>query len=257
MIKLFITDLDGCISTPFTTPDWNLLSEIRRLNDQHMDDRAVPPLTICSGRPLPYVEAVAQWLNVRYPAVFESAGVCNIQQYEVEFLPVFDKKAEQQVGELKEWLEREVISQYPGMILEFTKKMDAGLIHTKKEVIDEAFPVIKHYVTDHYPIFEVHKTDVSVNIILADNNKENGIRKLCELLDITPAQVAYIGDSSGDIPGLKIVGQPYAPRNAVDEVKEHAEVLDAEVTEAVLMAYNRIIRKNREGLSEKISPKVG
>lgn len=256
MIKLFITDLDGCISTPFISPDWSLLSEIRRLNDQHVNDLAVPPLTICSGRPLPYVEAVAQWLNVKHPAVFESAGVCNIENYEIQFLPVFDEKAQQQVDELKTWLEREIIPEYPGMILEFSKKMDAGLIHPKKEVIDDAFPAITEYVTKRYPIFEVHKTEVSINIILEDNNKENGILRLCELLDITPREVAYIGDSSGDIPGLKIVGQPYAPDNAVAEVKEHAEVLNVKVTEAVLMAYNRIIQKNREGLSEKMSTKV-
>lgn len=256
MIKLFITDLDGCVSTPFISPDWKLLSEIRRLNDQHLDDIAVPPLTICSGRPLPYVEAVAQWLNITHPAVFESAGIFDVGKYEVQFLPVFDEKAEQQVEELKRWLEREVIPEYPGMVLEFTKKMDAGLIHPNKEAIDDAFPAIKEYVANRYPIFEVHKTEVSINVILAENNKENGILRLCELLDITPREVAYIGDSSGDIPGLKIVAQPYAPGNAVAEVKEHAEVLNAEVTEAVLMAYNRIIQKNREGLSEKMSTKV-
>lgn len=256
MIKLFITDLDGCISTPFVAPDWNLLSEIRRLNDQHVNDKAIPPLTICSGRPLPYVEAVAQWLNVKCPAVFESAGICNVEEYDVQFLPVFDTKAEQQVGELKKWLQQEIIPKYPRMILEFTKKMDAGLIHTEKEVIDDAYPTIKNYVAAHYPVFEVHKTEVSVNIILADNNKENGILRLCELLDIHPHEVAYIGDSSGDIPGLKIVGQPYAPGNAVAAVKEHAEALDVEVTEAVLEAYNRIIQKNREDLSQKVSTKV-
>lgn len=256
MIKLFITDLDGCISTPFVAPDWKLLTEIRKLNEQHATDESVPPLTICSGRPLPYVEAVAQWLNVQYPAVFESAGVCKVEEYEVQFLPAFTSEAEQQVSELKAWLQQQVIARYPGMILEFTKRMDAGLIHTQKEVIDEVFPDIKAYVAEHYPIFEVHKTEVSVNIILADNNKENGIRRLCELLEISPAEVAYIGDSSGDIPGLSIVGQPFAPLNASEEVKEHAEVLDAKVTEAVLMAYRRIIRRNKEELSEGVSTGV-
>jgi len=256
MIKLFITDLDGCISTPFIPPDWNFLSEIRRLNDQHINDIAVPPLTICSGRPLPYVEAVAQWLNVKQPAVFENAGVCNLAKYEVQFLPVFDEEAEQQVDELKAWLQLEIIPEYPGMVLEFTKRMDAGLIHTQKEVIDDAFPMVRGYVAEHYPDFEVHKTEVSINVILADNNKENGILRICELLEITPREVAYIGDSSGDIPGLKIVGKPFAPNNAVAEVKEHAEVLETEVTEAVLAAYNRIIQSNREEVSEKISADV-
>lgn len=253
MIKLFVTDLDGCISTPFKTPDWALLSEIRRLNEQHVHDRAVPPLTICSGRPQPYVEAVAQWLNVQHPAGFENAGIYNVKRNELELLPVFNEEAARQVNELKEWLQQEIIGQHSGMILEFTKKMDAGIIHSDKEAIDEAYLGIKDYVTEHYPLFEVHKTDVSVNVILANNNKRNGILKLCELMDIDPQEVAYIGDSSGDIPGLKLVGEPYAPLNASDAVKECAEVLDAEVTEAVLMAYRRIIQKNRADLSQKVS----
>ncbi|MCW9706563.1 HAD-IIB family hydrolase [Fodinibius salsisoli] len=253
MIKLFVTDLDGCISVPFQTPDWQLLSEIRRLNEQHVHDRAVPPLTICSGRPQPYVEAVAQWLNVQHPAGFENAGIYNVQRNELELLPAFNEEAAQQVKELKEWLQREIVDRHSGMIVEFTKKMDAGVIHSDKEAIDAAFPVIEEYVAENYSLFEVHKTDVSVNVILANNNKGNGILKLCELLDIDPEEVAYIGDSSGDIPGLKIVGQPYAPLNASDAVKACAEVLDAEVTEAVLMAYRRIIQRNREQLSKKIS----
>lgn len=253
MIKLFITDLDGCVSVPFETPDWELLSDIRRLNEQHIHDRAVPPLSICSGRPQPYVEAVAQWLNVQHPAGFENAGIYNVQRNELELLPAFNSEAAQQVKELKEWLQREIVSNHSGMIVEFTKKMDAGIIHSDKEAIDVAFPLIQEYVTEHYPLFEVHKTDVSVNVILANNNKRNGILKICELLNIEPEEVAYIGDSSGDIPGLKLVGYPYAPANGSDAVKECAEVLDAEVTEAVLTAYRRIIQINREQLSQKVS----
>jgi hydroxymethylpyrimidine pyrophosphatase-like HAD family hydrolase len=253
MIKLFITDLDGCISTPFKTPDWNVLSKIRRLNEQHVDDMAVPPLSICSGRPQPYVEAVAQWLGIRHPVSFESAGIFHIDKSEIEFLPVFNRKAEKQVHELKEWLKDEIIADYSGMMLEFTKRMDAGIIHAEKEVIDEAFPKITSYISDRYPLFEAHKTDVSVNVILSDNNKRNGVLTLCERFGIKPEEAAYIGDSSGDIPALEVVGRPFAPSNAADVVKDHAEVLDVEVTEAVLKAYRLIIRENREVLSEKLS----
>lgn len=249
MIKLFITDIDGCISTPFKAPDWELLSQIRRLNEQSKHDMAVPPLSICSGRPFPYVEAVAQWLGIDNHVVFESAGIYELATNEVRFLPAFDESAEKQVRELKKWLQKEIVPLHSNLIIEFTKRMDAGIIHPDKAVIDEIFPAIVDYVGDHYPKFEVHRTDVSINIILAENNKQNGIQNLCEILEIEPSEVAYIGDSSGDIPGLRIVGRAFAPLNASADVKKEAEIIQAEVTEAVLIAYRKIIQENRRILS--------
>lgn len=251
MINLFITDIDGCLSRPFKTPDWDLLSQLRRLNQQSVNDMAVPPLSICSGRPFPYVEAVAQWLGIDQPVVFESAGIYELETNKIDFLPAFDDEAELQVDELKSWLHEELVPQHPGLIIEFTKRMDAGVIHLDSTVIDELYPTVEEYVSEHYPRFEVHKTDVSINIILAKNNKRNGILELCEVLDLSPEEVAYIGDSSGDIPGFDIVGRSFAPSNAADAVKAEADVvLQAGVTDAVLMAYRQVIQENREMLAE-------
>lgn len=249
MIKLFVTDIDGCLTEPFTPPEWELLAQIRRLHKQGEKDLAVPPLSICSGRPLSYVEAVAQWLGIERPVVFESAGIFRLLTNEVEFLPAFDKEAEQQVEEIKDWLQENIISHHPKMILEFTKRMDAGIVHLEKGVIDEIYPEIKEFISRNYPRFEVHNTDVSINIILAGNNKRNGIQKLCKLHNITPEEVAYIGDSSGDIPGLMLVGKPFAPLNAADKVKRHAHVLRESATDAVLAAYRMIIKENRQELA--------
>jgi len=251
MIKLFITDIDGCLSRPFKTPDWDLLSQLRRLNEQSSNDMAVPPLSICSGRPFPYVEAVAQWLGVDQPVVFESAGIYELETNKIDFLPAFDDEAELQVEELKSWLREQIVPDYPGLIIEFTKRMDAGVIHLDSDVIDELYPKVVEHVTEHYPRFEVHYTDVSINIILAKNNKRNGILELCEVLDLDPQEVAYIGDSGGDIPGFKIVGRSFAPSNAAEAVQDEADiVVEGEVTEAVLMAYRQVIQDNRKTLAE-------
>ena len=245
MIKLFITDIDGCLSMPFKAPDWNLLTQIRELNEEsaHLDE--IPPLSICSGRPYPYVEAAGQWLGIRLPVVFESAGILNLTNHQISTNGVFDEEAERQTKELKEWLLTEIIANEEGMVEEFTKRMDAGLVHPQKEVIQKVYPRIQEYVQQNYTDFEVHYTDVSINIVTKENNKATGIRDLCKQLDIDSDETAYIGDSSGDIPGLKLVGQPYAPLNAAPEVKEVAEVISVESTGAVLNAYQRIIEKNK------------
>jgi len=245
MIKLFITDLDGCLTKPFHTPDWDHISEIRKLNALSREDDTVPPISICSGRPLPYVEAVAQWLDIRVPVVFENAGLYELSTYNIEVAPVFDERAKEEVADLKSWLRSEIIPRYPGMELEFFKLMDAGLIHVDKEVIDDAYPRIVDHISDAFERFEAHKTDISINIILKENNKRDGIRMLCKSLDIEPSEVAYIGDSSGDILGLQLVGHAFAPRNAISPVKEVAEEVDFEITEAVVEVYRRIIDFNK------------
>ncbi|MFH5831237.1 HAD-IIB family hydrolase [Halalkalibaculum sp. DA3122] len=247
MIKLFVTDLDGCVSIPFKTPVWECITEIRNLNIQSLEDSAIPPLSICSGRPYPYVEAVAQWLDVRLPVVFESGGMYDLNTNQFDQNGFFDDEALEHVNELKSWMQKTVISRFPSGIMEFSKMMDAGFVHPDQEVIEEVLPLITDYVEEHYPEFEVHHTDISVNIILSKNNKRAGIRKLSEKLGIKPEEVAYIGDSNGDIPALKIVGQSYAPVNAKSYVKDVVDFpLELEATEAVLETYRRIIRSNKE-----------
>ena len=57
-------------------------------------------------------------------------------------------------------------------------------------------------------------------------------------------EIAYIGDSSGDIPGLKIVKLPFAPVNAAQITKDVATVINKKSTKAVLQAYHNIIEYN-------------
>lgn len=248
MIRLFITDIDGCLTKPFHSPDWELISEIRELNALSKKDETVPPLSICSGRPLPYVEAVAQWLDIGIPVIFENAGMYELSGYNIEVAPVFDEEAKKEVAELKSWLRSEIIPHYEGLELEFFKLMDAGLIHVDTNVIEEIYPEIVAHITDTFERFEAHKTDISINIIMKENNKRDGIGMLCKALEIEPSEVAYIGDSGGDIPGLKLVSHPFAPANAIDEVKEVADVMESQTTAAVLEVYKKLIAFNRSRL---------
>lgn len=231
---------------PFKTPDWELLGEIRALNEQSQNDSTIPPLTICTGRPMPYAEAIGQWMGIKRPLVFESAGIFYPDQYQISVNGHFTEEAKQQIDSLKEWLKKEIIPKYNGMMPEFSKLMDAGLVHREREVIDEALPQIREHVEANHDGVEVHWTDVSINILLKNNNKRAGIEMLCELGEIEPAEAAYIGDSSGDIPGLELVGHPFAPVNASDAVKKVAQVVPQASTQAVLETYKQLVQTNRK-----------
>jgi HAD superfamily hydrolase (TIGR01484 family) len=246
MIKLFITDLDGCLAHPFLSPDWEAISQIRALNMQSREDTTIPKLTICSGRPFPYVEAVGQWLNVDIPMLFESGGgMYDINTNEITWNPHFNKEAREAVTEIKTWMEKTLIKHYKGTYPEFAKFTDAGLVNPDPAKIALMHDEVLNYVGTKYPMFEVHVTDVSVNVILKKTNKGQGIRNLCEKLNIGLDEVAYIGDSSGDIPGLEIVGKSYAPKNAKEYVKEIVDSVTQEATLGVLEVYEELIAANR------------
>lgn len=245
MIKLFITDLDGCMTDPFITPDWGAYSKVRALNLKSSEDRSIPPLTICTGRPMPYAEAMAQILGVEIPFVFESGGgMYDVKNNKITWTPSLTDEVTKQVMEIKKWSQDNLIARYPGSIPEFAKYTDIGIIHQDASVIDEINKISLEFISERYPLFEVHYTPVSVNIILKKANKGQGIRMLCKELGLSLDEVAYIGDSSGDVPGLEIVGFPFAPVNAADPTKAVAKVTEGRATFGVLEAYHSIIEHN-------------
>jgi HAD superfamily hydrolase (TIGR01484 family) len=245
MIKLFITDLDGCISDPFITPDWKAFSKVRQMNLNSHFDFNIPPLTICTGRPMPYAEAMAQILGIRLPFLFESGGgMYDVENNVLTWNPALTNEREQEVIEIKAWAKENLIEKYPSSIPEFAKFTDIGVINPDSKVIDEITEIAEEYIGANYPHFVVHHTEVSVNIILKKADKGEGIKMICDHLGFGLDEVAYIGDSSGDIPGLKIVKLPFAPVNAADPVKEIAKVMTGRSTDGVLEAYHKIIEFN-------------
>ncbi|MGN8226110.1 HAD hydrolase family protein [Gracilimonas sp. BCB1] len=250
MIKLFITDLDGCISHPFVSPNWDAVSKIKELNQRSREEEEIPALTICSGRPFPYVECVAQWLDVNIPMVFESGGgMYDFNTNEITWNPHFDDEAKAAVAEIQDWINGTLVKNYKGTYPEFAKYTDVGLVNPDPSKVALMHQEVLNYVPERYPMFEVHATDISVNIILKKANKGVGIRLLCELLEIDLNEVAYIGDSSGDMPGLEIVGKSFAPVNAKSFVKDAVDQVTKETTEGVLEAFEELIAYNKSLVS--------
>ena len=245
-IKIFVTDLDGCMTDPFETPNWEAYSQIRALQLQSEFDPSIPPMSICTGRPMPYAEAQAQFLGVPLPFVFESGGgFYDLTTNTLTWNPIVTDAIISDIEAIRAWAHDKVFPNFPGSIPEFAKFTDVGLIHREKSVIDEIYNLATKKISKEYPEFEVHKTDVSVNIIVKKANKGEGLAHLSKMLEVDLSEMAYIGDSSGDISGLERVGMAFAPFNAHEPVKEVAHlVTSGRSTIGVLEAYHWIIQHN-------------
>ena len=246
VIRVFVTDLDGCMTVPFETPHWPVYTQIRALQLQSVDDPNIPPMSICTGRPMPYAEAQAQFLGIRLPFVFESGGgLYDLITNTLTWNPIVTEALKADIDVIRSWAQCEIFPNFLGAIPEFAKFTDVGLIHRDSSVIDHIYALSTAEIAANFPLFEVHKTDVSVNIIVKEANKGRGLELLSETLNIPLDQMAYIGDSSGDIPGLERVGMAFAPQNAQPEVKEASHhVTESDATFGVLEAYHWIIQHN-------------
>jgi hypothetical protein len=134
------------------------------------------------------------------------------------------------------------------MSIEFAKILDAGLVCHDPSLVDlvekETQEYLKQVDLDH---LEIHTTDVSINVLLGGNNKGLGLRLLANTFQTPLSHIAYIGDSSGDIPALDVVGRPFTPSNARKIVREqkHYHHLSTHTTASVLEAYEICVKENK------------
>ncbi|ACY17827.1 HAD family hydrolase [Haliangium ochraceum] len=257
-VRLLVCDIDGCLSHPFRPPEWPALAEIARLHMCRDTVPYIPALTLCTGRPLPYAEAVAQWLGVSVPLLFESgSGMYDPSSNQVRWSPAIDAATEAALARLRPLIHDQLVDEYPGTRAEFGKGRDVGFNHPDPTIIEDLRERVLALVEEHRGdgALEVHHTEISVNVIPAAANKGSGLRWLSQHLELPLSQIAYIGDSGGDLSALSCVGRPFAPANAIAEIRRRPEVTvtSGEATGGVLEAYEQLIAYNRMVYDDEFS----
>jgi len=253
VIRLFVSDLDGCVSVPFQQPPLDVLGELVALHRSRAEDPCVPSLTLCTGRPLAYADAVAQWLGVEVPFLFESgSGMYDPVANRVWWSPHLNRATEEALDQLRPLIHGDLAARYPGTMAEFAKLEDVGVVNPDAAVIAKILGEVEGLVAelvagsvDGDVDLEIHSTPVSVNVIPRAANKGSGIAWLAGHLGLSLDEIAFMGDSGGDLSGLTRVAMAFAPANAADEVKAVARVMAGEATRGLLEAYRAVIEHNR------------
>lgn len=239
-IELFITDIDGCLAEPFEALEldrWQELAE--KSSGAGRSDPHRPRLTLLSGRPLGYVEAVAQALGCREPALFEAgAGAFDLSDGRVRWNPALTEELERQMQAVRTWLIEECI---PGTALSFDygKRTQAGVIGPDPEAVERLFPRVEAYVEERFPALRVFETEISIDVVPAAITKRQALDWLAEQTGIPVARMAYIGDTTGDLEALQAVRRSFAPRNAFEAVREQVFLeTDGAFVDGVHEAYD-------------------
>jgi hydroxymethylpyrimidine pyrophosphatase-like HAD family hydrolase len=242
-IRLLVVDIDGClVPVEHAAYDVEGLARLASYNRRSREDEVVPVLTILSGRPHPYVDALMQVLDIRVPAIFENgAGLAMRSPYGARYRPEVDRgKSDLQT------LSRELAGA-PGLTVQpgksasltvFPADADAGIGGLKE--------LLERLLERHSLELLIDPAQECVNVLVPGVDKGLGLRWLAEELQVPLGQVAGIGDSVGDLAWLSLCGLSWAPANAERPVRSQVEVVSPHRDiAAVLELYEAVIESNR------------
>lgn len=246
MIRLFLADIDGCLAEPYQPFDLEGFAALAAWARRAEEDPHVPRLGLCSGRAYAYVEATAQVLGLRGPALFESgAGVLELPEARVSWSPLLTPELEAQLAAVGDWLRREVVP-VTGLMLDWTKRAQVGVVGLDRAAVVRATEAARAHIGEHYPDLMAAHTPVSVDILPRALSKKAGIEAFARTAGLGLEEIAYIGDTEGDITALEAVGLGFAPQNAQPAVKAAADLVTAgAVLEGTLEAFRRCVERNR------------
>lgn len=248
MIRLFVSDIDGCLAEPYVPFDLEHFRVLRALAEQGslqgVPDTP-PAFTLCTGRPLGYAEAVAQALGVTQPFLFEAGAgmyfpVSGIRRWH----PEFSAASAEAIEDIQNWLEKQI--QGTTLAVDRGKHTQAGVIGADLGEINRAAEATARFVEAEHPDFVVAYTPISVDVMLGTLTKAQGLVWLGRELGVPIDEMAFIGDTNGDLGALRTVGFGFAPANGTPEVRDAAgTVTQGAVSAGVLEAVQACIKINR------------
>lgn len=218
---LVICDIDGCLSPEAATPmDVEGLTQVAEHNRIALAAGDRPVVTLCSGRPLPFVEALCRFLqNDRIPCIAENGTWLyhpgsNLYEMDPEITP----EHLEIVHEAARWVKVHFGPQ--GVTLQPGKAAAVTLYHPNPEFLRSICPEIRDYFERQDWPFRTTMTWLYINCDLTHVSKGSGIKRLVEATGLKKNQLMAIGDTTSDLVMLDHVAFFACPANASPEVRE-------------------------------------
>jgi HAD superfamily hydrolase (TIGR01484 family) len=246
-IKLIVCDIEGCL-TPGKGKLLNLdaLAAVRQYNRESKKQKYIPPITLCTGRSLPYVEAMMQAIEGYIPAISENgAGLYYPAEDDYRLHPLITPQTKKQMAEAKNVIHEEIINTFKAKF-EWGKDFIISINPPPDISIEIFFKIVQDTLRRHAIDLDITHSASAIDITPRGIDKFSGLQLLLGQLELAPEDVAGIGDTPGDFPVLKNVGFSAAPNNATNEVKQIVNyVSDYEDGDGVVDIIKHCIMLNR------------
>ena len=223
MIRLIVADVDGVLSSGEAASfDFLVLQRLAAVNDRARHEPQQSAVTLCTGRPAPYVEVLMQAIHGFYPAIYEhGAGLYVPEPYGFKAHPALTPVMQAQLMELHARLHDALVATdlayfQPGKSASLSLFARAGVAMHK--VARTAARLARQWGD----AFLVEAGATCVNVMVRGLDKAEGVRWLSRETSIPLHAMAGVGDATGDMPFMQLVGWSAAPANAQAAVKQMA-----------------------------------
>lgn len=219
-----ICDVDGCLGPESTAPlDAPALAVLAEHNRRAIREGDRPVLTLCSGRPQPFVEALGRLLsNSVLPSIAEM-GVWLFDPRGNRYLldPAILPEHLAAVREAERWVLRELGAE--GVVIQPCKTASMSLWHPDTAWLLTLKPrLVEVFAREGWPL-RVSSTVAWINCDLAHVNKDTGIARLLDITGLRKERLAGVGDTLGDLAIRRSVAYFACPSNADPELARHAD----------------------------------
>ena len=227
--RLIISDIDGCIS-PEASRAWDgpLFSRFADLcRAASAGTVGLAPITLCTGRPQPYVEALMKILDIRYPSICESGAVLyTLEDNCSRFASSITPERIQGLHRLRERIAAEVLPAFPGLVYQFGKEAQMSLYCEHPDCFGDVAEHVRRLAAA-IPGLEliITPSHYYLNIDLAGVTKGGAVTGLLRDLGLNKSEAAGIGDTMGDISIRDAVAFFACPANAVSGIKDVADYI--------------------------------
>lgn len=218
-ISTVVLDIDGVVTEGEASAlDLGFLSQLSALNRSAGQGQDGPAVTLCTGRPAPYLEVMMQAIGAHLPGIFENgSGLYLPDRY--QFLPhPLLAASDGRLDEVRQRLQAGLIEPgkafiQPGKIYSLTL---FALAPTRTDQLHELASQALGPLIDQVQL--VYSTSC-LNVLPRGVDKGKGIEFLAAQTGISSDAMLGVGDSDVDLPFLALVGHSAAPDNAVEAVK--------------------------------------
>jgi hypothetical protein len=217
-IRLLVFDVDGVLTQGETKAlDLAFLGRLAEMNRLGRIDPATPQITLCTGRPAPYVEAMMQAIDGRLPAIFENgAGLYLPNSYQFLSHPHLGDGAAMQAVRFR--LE-ETLVRSGQAFLQPGKEYSLSIFPKNPAERDRLYDITANAIGPLGQEVELTYSASCLNINPRGIDKGKGLQFLADETGYVFGDMLGVGDSDIDLPFLTLVGQSAAPANANEKVK--------------------------------------
>lgn len=240
LVKGFLIDRDGVlIITDGKIPWVHELGRRQVYKYVQMANRGrFPKIGLCTGREYGSAETtlfdigLPNWWSVIESGVF----LLNRVTKDLRPNPALTPEVERVFQEISQSKIPTILAQYPNDFFLYRGNQICVAIELSKKAtisIEQAHEIILSQVREFVEagIVTIHHSSIAVDLSPANIDKASGIRFLCELEGIDPADLFGIGDSPGDFPLFDTVGHVGCPSNATSQCKDRVAKREGIISE--------------------------